>query len=234
MEPKPLNSSGFSPPPRQTASPQISESSRNVGAIAGGVVGGFAGLSVLVALLFFLRRRRRHWQRPVSVEGPVAIDAPLDDIPPAPTTIAAVYAPLNERNHFINYYGANTAPAPVPAPSTLSFSRGGSDGGWIRRLGIRTPSSTTGSNRTRSTSHRSRSSTRRSEKEFTRRRLATREETEPIRSAAAGQTSASPDPPSMRDSSLYSLPSPNPGYNQPEVASKTPIFLTTGPWGDRL
>lgn len=47
-----------------------SESKTNVGAIAGGVVGGVAGLAIIAGLLFFFLRRNRKYSR-----GPVEMEA---------------------------------------------------------------------------------------------------------------------------------------------------------------
>ncbi|KAL0959081.1 hypothetical protein HGRIS_014379 [Hohenbuehelia grisea] len=62
--------SGASPSPRVSPTPtQTSSSHPNVGAIAGGVVGGIIGLGIIVAgTIFFVCRRRRHRDTPPALD----------------------------------------------------------------------------------------------------------------------------------------------------------------------
>ncbi|KAI5838414.1 putative cell wall anchored protein, partial [Morchella snyderi] len=55
--------------PVDPSSPSSSSSSSNTGAIAGGVIGGLAGIAVIGAAIFFFRRRRRH-QTPAAPAAP--------------------------------------------------------------------------------------------------------------------------------------------------------------------
>jgi hypothetical protein len=64
---------GFTSPPTPTPTPTATGGS-NAGAIAGGVVGGIAAISIAAAALFFFLRRRQHQQAPQAatfvVDGP--------------------------------------------------------------------------------------------------------------------------------------------------------------------
>ncbi|KAL2821215.1 hypothetical protein BJX63DRAFT_259664 [Aspergillus granulosus] len=69
-----------------------SSSSTNTGAIAGGVVGGVAGLALILALAWFLMRRRR---KIASVDAP-AVVAPGSDAQPLPAKEQYAPAPRAE------------------------------------------------------------------------------------------------------------------------------------------
>lgn len=102
MEATPTPSSKPAPAPSATQTPDnsgpvqsdpVKESpdqptGTNVGAIAGGVVGGVAGLALIVALLWFLLRRRKQQQQ--QSQPPPVNPAPRHELPTSPRVEMAV------------------------------------------------------------------------------------------------------------------------------------------------
>jgi len=78
----------------------VGRHSSNAGAIAGGVIGGIAAISILVAaLLFYLRRRRRPLEPIVVFEGDGSqymnqVQPPMSDQGALVETLPATMAPL--------------------------------------------------------------------------------------------------------------------------------------------
>ncbi|KAJ5385426.1 hypothetical protein N7517_003337 [Penicillium concentricum] len=75
------------------SAPENSSSSSNTGAIAGGVVGGVAGLAILVGLLWFVLRRRNRAKKSIGTPtdpSPLMPSAPGSSVPGSSVPVSSV------------------------------------------------------------------------------------------------------------------------------------------------
>ncbi|KAL2863953.1 putative cell wall anchored protein [Aspergillus lucknowensis] len=108
--------------PAAAAIPRKSKST-NTGAIAGGVVGGIAGVAILLAVIWFIirSRRRKALQRPEAASPiPLKSEQKTD---PKEMPVDDAFGELDERNHARTELGGDTVPVHELDATTMANPR---------------------------------------------------------------------------------------------------------------